>query len=67
MNSRASYQSTIPKLLCSRREAADCIGVSLSKFKELLARGHIKSVRIGRRRLVPVASLADYLARLLAE
>jgi excisionase family DNA binding protein len=67
MNSRASYQPAMPKLLCSRQEAADCIGVSLSTFKELLAHGDIKSVRIGRRRLVPVASLTDYLSRLSAK
>jgi excisionase family DNA binding protein len=39
------------------------IGISRSKFYELLAAGEIRSIKCGRRRLVLVQSLREYLQR----
>jgi excisionase family DNA binding protein len=45
-------------------EACERIGVSRSKFYELLNRREIESVKVGRRRLVRVADLERWLASL---
>lgn len=44
-------------VLCSVPEAAKALGVGRSKAYELLAVGALESTRIGRRRLVRVASV----------
>ena len=49
------------------RDAAAWLGISRSRFYELLAEGGIPTVRIGRRRVVPRAALRAYLAERLAE
>lgn len=48
-------------------EAADEVGVSRARMYELIAAGEIASVKIGRSRRIPRASLEGYLERLLAE
>lgn len=45
-------------------QACELIGISRSKFYELLNSEEIKSVKIGRRRLVRVADLNRWLANL---
>ncbi|MDP9343718.1 MAG: helix-turn-helix domain-containing protein [Actinomycetota bacterium] len=45
-------------------EAAIALGISRSFAYELIARGEIESVRIGKARRVPVTSLREYVARL---
>lgn len=47
--------------------AAHRLGIGLSTMKALVARGEVRSVRIGRRRLVMAESLNDYIARLAAQ
>lgn len=42
------------------------LSVSRTKVYELLASGDLRSVRVGRRRLVSEAQLAQYIARLEA-
>lgn len=46
--------------------AAMALGISRSKFFELMAAGQIETVKIGRSRRVPDQALEDYVARLRA-
>lgn len=43
---------------------AKSLDVGLSTAKGLITRGEVESIRIGRRRLVVVDSIRDYIARL---
>ncbi len=52
----ATVDSSAKRLL-SQREAAQLLSIGLSTLKQMLAREQLKSVRIGRRRLVVSASL----------
>ena len=48
-------------LVISREEAAEYLGVSLQTFKRHV-QPHIRTVSVGRRVLVPVASLQQFVA-----
>jgi hypothetical protein len=50
-----------PALAISREEASDRLGVSLDTF-ERHVQPHVRTVRAGRRILVPVVSLEAFLA-----
>lgn len=50
-----------PYALYTRQEAADHLRVSLGWFNELIKSGQIHTIRVGRRRLVPRASLTAYI------
>lgn len=52
------------KLLYRAREAATMLGLGESKMWELLARGEIHSVKIGRARRIPREAIEDYVRRL---
>ncbi|ABD09792.1 transcriptional regulator [Frankia sp. CcI156] len=52
------------KLLLTPTEAADLLGVSRSTVYELLNSGDLESVRIGRARRIPSASLLAFVHRL---
>jgi excisionase family DNA binding protein len=45
-------------------EACRLTGLGRSKLYELLSTGEIRSITVGRRRLIPVAALRDWLDRL---
>jgi excisionase family DNA binding protein len=45
-------------------EACRLTGVGRSKLYQLMDAGEIRSVKVGKRRLVPVASLREWLAKL---
>jgi excisionase family DNA binding protein len=56
------------RILCSRKEAAAMLGCGLTKLNELLQSRQIDSVYIGsRRRLVVIASVKAYIAKLLRQ
>ncbi len=44
-------------ILCSQAEAGKLLAIGKTKLSELIARGDLESVRIGRRRLVRIASV----------
>ena len=44
--------------------AQERLGVGRSKIFELIASGELRSVRVGRRRLVPEQAIIDFIARL---
>jgi excisionase family DNA binding protein len=48
-------------------EAAQILSISRSKAYELLARGHLPSVRIGRSRRISARAINDYIERLESE
>ncbi|HSZ31247.1 MAG TPA: excisionase family DNA-binding protein [Pseudonocardiaceae bacterium] len=60
-------RDTRVKLAYSVDEACSATSLGRTAVFDLLRRGEIASVKVGRRRLIPVASLDAYLARLVAE
>ena len=63
MEADVSIPSMVP-LLCSVNQAADALGLSRSMVYELIRSGRLRTVKQGRRRLVPVAALSEYVASL---
>ena len=57
----------MPALLLSIAAAAEALSVGRSKFYELIRSQEIRTVKVGRRTLVPVDALHEYVARLRAE
>lgn len=51
------------KLLCSKKEAADALGVSLRTVDNLIGRKELGVRRVGRRVLVPVVELERFTRR----
>lgn len=51
------------KLVLNAREAAAALGISLPTFYALAGREGFPCVRVGRRLLVPVDGLREWLAR----
>ena len=54
----------VPAVLYSVDEAASALRLSKSVLYELIRSGRLRTVKAGRRRLVPVAALAEYVASL---
>ena len=55
------------KVLLTVGEAAVSMGIGRSLLYEMIMRGQIRSVSIGRARRVPVTAIQDFVARLEAE
>jgi excisionase family DNA binding protein len=53
----------IPKLVLTIDEAALALGIGKTLLRELLSHDEIISVRLGRRRLIPLGALEAYIAR----
>ena len=66
MNAREAERPTVvvPALLYSVDEAASALRLSKSVLYELIRSGRLRTVKAGRRRLVPVTALAEYVASL---
>lgn len=66
MNAQRSDQPVIsvPALLYSVDEAAAALRLSKSVLYELIRSGQLRTVKAGRRRLVPVGALEEYVASL---
>ena len=54
----------VPTILCDVPEAAEALRLSRSALYELIRSGQLRTVKCGRRRLVPVEALAEYVASL---
>lgn len=54
---------SVKQLAVSKKEAEAMIGVRKDKMAELLHSGQIRSVRVGRRIIIPVAALEEFLER----
>lgn len=55
------------KLLLSPEEAAEVLGVTLSTIYDLMRMRLLASVKIGRRRLVPVKACHEMVDRMVEE
>lgn len=55
------------RLLLTVEEAADLLRIGRSKAYDLVRNHDLESVKIGRLRRVPLASVHDFAARLIAE
>ena len=51
-------------LLLTPEAGADRLSIGRSQMYELIRRGEVRSVKIGRLRRIPAAALADYVASL---
>jgi excisionase family DNA binding protein len=56
-------RASVPKLALTVREAGEALGLSPRSVQELVAAGAIPVVRHGRRVLIPVEPLRDWLRR----
>lgn len=63
MTTKADASSAV---LIGMPEAAQRMGLGLSTLKALVHRNEIRSITVGKRRLIPVAALEEYVARRLA-
>jgi len=64
--SRNQERSNIPfqeRPTCTVAEACDAVGLGKTKFYELMGAGAVKTISVGRRRLVCVPSLLRFLNR----
>lgn len=51
----------IPALAYRVDEAAEAVRLSRSQIYELIRSGQLRTIKLGRRRLVPVQALTDYI------
>lgn len=58
---------TQPQLLVTAERAAEILSIPRSRVFELIARGEIRSVLVGRSRRVSIRSLTEYVDRLDAD
>jgi excisionase family DNA binding protein len=64
MSSHPSEANGVPLRMLSVQKAAGELGISRSLTYELLSSGALRSVKIGRRRLVPREAIETYIASL---
>ena len=63
MTKNADRPAVVP-LLYRVEEAAEALRLSRSAVYELIRSDQLRTVKSGRRRLVPLAALTEYIARL---
>ena len=66
-NNASLRTNTLQPLGLSVTDAANALGVSHRMMQKLVARGDIASIKIARRRVVPVKALQDYIDEKLTE
>ena len=54
-------RNAVPPVLYRVDEAADALRLSRSVVYELIRSGQLRTVKVGRRRLVPVPALAEFV------
>jgi excisionase family DNA binding protein len=58
----AHMESQVQPLAYSVVEGARLLGISYAKTKQEVALGRLRSVKAGRRRLIPAAALREWIA-----
>lgn len=61
MRAEVNARTTAPSRLLSIKEAAEACGLSRTTFYGLIGKGEVRSIRIGRRRLVPESALREFM------
>jgi len=56
-----SEKRVIPPVAYRVEEAAEALRLSRDKVYELIRSGQLRSIKVGSRRLVPVAALTEYV------
>lgn len=56
-----------PRLLVSTTEAAEMLSISHRHLLNLIEGGEVRTIKLGRRRMVPVAGLEEMIARRLGD
>lgn len=51
------------RLLVSKREASTALGISVRTLESLLSFKELKSIRVGRRRMIPTIELDRFIRR----
>lgn len=64
---RIAEAAPVEPLMMRVKDAAEVVGMSERKFRDVLAEGHIESVRHGHSRLVIADSLRAWVDRLRAD
>jgi excisionase family DNA binding protein len=57
----------VEKALLSIPEAGEALHLGETKVKELVARGELLSVKIGKSRRIPAAAVQEFVERLVSE
>jgi excisionase family DNA binding protein len=58
-----STENNVPKLLVSKRSAAESLGVSIRTIENFIARKDLPARKLGRRTLIPFAALRQFATR----
>ncbi len=69
MTQRSTYTTTghAAKLLVTVEEAATALSLGRTYTYQLVLRKEIRSIKVGRKRRIPVDALHDFVARQLSE
>ena len=62
---QAAPPAPLPDRLLSVDEAADALGIGRSRLYEEVATGRLRSLKVGRRRLVPASAITAYIEALV--
>jgi excisionase family DNA binding protein len=62
MSTPATIDAPVERLAYSPAELADALGCTRVHVQNLIARGELRSVKLGRRRLIPATVVAELLA-----
>jgi excisionase family DNA binding protein len=62
MRAEAARDASAPDRLLSVDEAAAQLGIGRSRLYDEIAAARVRSVKVGRRRLVPSGAIAEYIA-----
>lgn len=54
-------EGEVERLLYTTEEAAAALGVGITKTKQLIAAGELRSIKVGRLRRITVSSLREYV------
>jgi len=57
-----STAQEVERLLYTVEETAAALGIGVTKAKELIAAGELRSIKIGRLRRIKISSVQEYIA-----
>lgn len=67
MANRDRVSPAVPKMLLTVEEAARALGLGRTFVYELIMRREISSIKLGRKRRIPVEALDEFVARKLEQ